>query len=287
MPFQSLSNQQTRRLDNISEIDDLRSGLASLEASVNAAETIVTSATTSVAAATALATPNTIVQRDASGNFSAGTITANVSGSATSFTGSLAGDVTGTQGATTVSNAAVIGKVLTGFSANAGTVAASDSILQGMQKLAGTLGVPTNSNTASQIVQRDASGNFSAGTITANLSGSATSFTGSLAGDVTGTQGATVVSNAAVIGKVLTGFSANAGTVAASDSILQGMQKLAGTLGAPTNLNTASQIVKRDASGNFAAGTITANLSGSATSFTGSLAGDVTGTQGATTVSNA
>ncbi|MDR3574555.1 MAG: hypothetical protein P4L50_11875, partial [Anaerolineaceae bacterium] len=152
MPFQSLSNQQTRRLDNISEIDDLRSELASLEASVNAAETIVTSATTSVAAATALATPNTIVQRDASGNFSAGTITANVSGSATSFTGSLAGDVTGTQGATTVSNAAVIGKVLTGFSANAGTVAASDSILQGMQKLAGTLGAPTSSNTASQIV---------------------------------------------------------------------------------------------------------------------------------------
>jgi hypothetical protein len=45
-----------------------------------------------------------------------------------------------------------------------------------------------------------------------------------------------------------------------------------------------------DASGNFAAGTISANLSGnastatSATSFTGNLAGDVTGTQGATTV---
>lgn len=65
---------------------------------------------------------------------------------------------------------------------------------------------------------------------------------------------------------------------------------------AATNLNTVSTIVKRDASGNFSAGTITAALSGnastattatsatSATSFTGSLAGDVTGTQSATTV---
>jgi hypothetical protein len=58
---------------------------------------------------------------------------------------------------------------------------------------------------------------------------------------------------------------------------------------AATNLNTASTIVKRDSSGNFVAGTITANLtgnvSGSSGSFTGSLLGDVTGTQGATVVS--
>lgn len=42
-----------------------------------------------------------------------------------------------------------------------------------------------------------------------------------------------------------------------------------------TNLNTASTIVKRDASGNFSAGTITAALSGN---VTGNLTGDVTGT---------
>lgn len=69
---------------------------------------------------------------------------------------------------------------------------------------------------------------------------------------------------------------------------------------AATALNTASTIVKRDASGNFAAnvitasltgnvtgnlvGNVTGNVSGSAASFTGSLAGDVTGTQGATVV---
>lgn len=54
--------------------------------------------------------------------------------------------------------------------------------------------------------------------------------------------------------------------------------------------NTASSFVVRDSSGNFAAGTITAALSGNATtattatSFSGSLSGDVTGTQSATTI---
>ena len=59
----------------------------------------------------------------------------------------------------------------------------------------------TSANIANTLVKRDASGNLSAGMITANLtgnvtgnvSGSAASFTGSLAGDVTGTQSATVV----------------------------------------------------------------------------------------------
>lgn len=106
----------------------------------------------------------------------------------------------------------------------------------------------TNSNTPSTIVKRDASGNFSAGTITATLIGNAstaTAFTGSLVGDVTGTQGATIVS-------FVGGSSAsnvNAATILANAS---------------TAINTASTIVRRDASGNFAATNITANLTGTA-----------------------
>ena len=57
-----------------------------------------------------------------------------------------------------------------------------------------------------------------------------------------------------------------------------------GLIDAATNANTASAIVKRDGSGNFAAGTITAALSGNATTASAlasartiSLAGDVTG----------
>lgn len=101
-----------------------------------------------------------------------------------------------------------------------------------------------------------------------------TGFSGSLAGNVTGIQSATVV--ATVGGQ--TAANVAAGAVLAN---------------AATNLNTASVIVKRDASGNFTAGTITGALSGnattatSATSFSGSLAGEVTGNQGTTVVTNA
>ncbi len=95
-------------------------------------------------------------------------------------------------------------------------------------------------------------------TITANLSGnattatsattanSATTFTGPLVGDVTGTQSATVVSS--VGGQ--TAANVAAGTVLAN---------------AATNLDTPSTIVSRDASGNFAAGSITASLIGNVT----------------------
>jgi hypothetical protein len=229
----------------------------STAANVHAAELLANAATSS-------STPSTIVLRDASGDFSAHVITANitgnVSGSAASFTGSLVGDVTGTQGATVVSTV--------------GTSSATN--VHAAELLANAA---TNANTASAIVKRDASGDFSAGTITAslsgnvtgnvtgNVSGSAGSFTGSLVGDVTGTQGATVVSTV--------------GTSSATN--VHAAELLAN---AATNLNTASAIVKRDALGNFAAGTITANItgnvSGSAASFTGNLAGDVSGPQGTT-----
>src|SRR5690606_24455795 len=96
---------------------------------------------------------------------------------------------------------------------------------------------------ASAIVARDVSGNFSAGTITASLNGNATtatsagSFSGSLLGDVTGTQSATVVS---LVG------GQSAANVAAATVLAN----------AATNLNTANAIVKRDSTGSFAAQTI-------------------------------
>jgi hypothetical protein len=96
-------------------------------------------------------TANTIVSRNASGNFSAGTITA------TSFSGSLANTLTlntsgtGLSGSTTFNNSGAATFTVT---SNA-----------------------TSANTGSAIVARDASGNFSAGTITATLSGTASNVT--------------------------------------------------------------------------------------------------------------
>lgn len=50
------------------------------------------------------------------------------------------------------------------------------------------------------------------------------------------------------------------------------------TINAATNLNTAGTIVKRDGSGNFTAGTITASLVGTSTNVTGIIAADHGGT---------
>lgn len=182
-------------------------------------------------AATSSNTANTIVKRDGSGNFSAGTITAALSGNATTattatnFSGSLAGDVTGPQGTTAVANVGGVTAANVASGANAANAA-------------------TDANTASTIVKRNASGNFTAGTITAALSGNATTattatnFSGSLSGDVSGTQSATVVDSV--------------GGEDASD-IATGVK----AANAATDANTVSTIVMRDESGDFAAGTVT------------------------------
>lgn len=68
-----------------------------------------------------------------------------------------------------------------GYTTNTGTVtsvAAGSYLTGGTITTSGTLAVDaTSNNTASKVVARDASGNFSAGTITASLSGNATSAT--------------------------------------------------------------------------------------------------------------
>ncbi len=173
-------------------------------------------------------TVSTIVRRDASGDFAARIITASLAGNANTatlaanFGGNLLGDVTGTQSATVVS--LVGGQTSTNVAA--GVVLANAS---------------TNLNTINTIVKRDGSGNFTAGTITATLIGTASSavaFSGSLVGDVTGTQGATVVS--------LVGGQTSANV--ASGVVLAN---------ASTSSNTVSTIVRRDGSGDFSAGIIT------------------------------
>jgi hypothetical protein len=156
----------------------------------------------------------------------------------------------------------------------------------------------TNLNTASTIVARDASGNFSAGTITATLSGSATSVSNNFiiradSGTTEGTDIYTFNGSAAkninfVGGSNITiTKAAGQWTIAASQpTVNNGTLTLAvagtGLSGSATftanqsgnstftvtsnatSANTASTIVARDASGNFSAGTITAALTGTA-----------------------
>ena len=125
-----------------------------------------------------------------------GNLTGNASGSAASFTGSLVGDVTGTQGATVVSNVGTKTASAVATSVNDTTAA-------------------TNANTASTIVKRDASGNFSAGTITATLSGNATNVSGTVA-IANGGTGATTNS----VARTNLGIEAGSSTIGSDNTVI-------------------------------------------------------------------
>ncbi|HKR07312.1 MAG TPA: hypothetical protein VJY62_21940, partial [Bacteroidia bacterium] len=119
-------------------------------------------------------------------------VTGNISGNAVNFTGSLSGDISGTQTTTSVD---MVGGV-TSANVASGTNAANAA---------------TNANTASTIVKRDASGNFSAGTVTADLTGNVTGNVSGTAANVTGTV---AVPNGGTGATTLTGYVIGNGTSA-------------------------------------------------------------------------
>lgn len=126
----------------------------------------------------------------------------------------------------------------------------------------GFVATATSANTVSTLVKRDGSGNFSAGTITATL-------TGNVTGAVTGNA-----STATALAADPADCSANtyATTIAATGALTCASITNASTTAVSTN--TPSTIVLRDGSGNFAAGTITANLTGNASGSSGSTTGN-------------
>ena len=129
--------------------------------------------------ATPLDLANKVVARDGSGNFAANTITANLTGN---VTGDVTGNVTGNAGtATQLQVARNINGVSFDGTQNITITAATPSTLTRGTYLTGsnfngsaatTWAVDaTSANTASKVVARDASGNFSANVITASLTG--------------------------------------------------------------------------------------------------------------------
>ncbi len=158
-------------------------------------------------------------------------------------------------------------------------------------------------NTASTVVVRDASGNFAAGTITAALTGNASTAStletartitvdGVVDGNVSFNGGANVTITTTYADADITALAAMAGTgfvvrtaantyaqrsisaTASSGVTITNGDGVAGDMVinvASATANTGDALVLRDASGNFAAGTITATL-------TGNVTGDLTGT---------
>ncbi len=262
---------------------------------VKAINGIVKSNGTTIAAAVAGDFPT--LNQNTTGNAA----TATNATTAVNFTGSLSGDVTGTQNATVISSPTVTGKLLTGYVSATGTVAATDNILQAIQKLNGNITAGTNathtgdatgataltlatvnanvgtfnnvtvnakglttaaSNIAYLTTETDpgvkaingivksngttiaaaVAGDFptlnqntTGNAATATNATTAVNFTGTLAGDVIGTQGATVISSPTVTGKLLTGYVSGAGVVAPTDNILQAINKLNGNITAASN----------------------------------------------------
>ena len=178
-----------------------------------------------------------------------GTLTGSLIGvasSAGSFTGVLAGDVTGTQGATVV---ALVGGQ-TAANVAAGTTAANGA---------------ASANTPNGIVKRDAAGGFAAGTL------AGTNFIGNGV-NLTNLNAAQLLAGTLPDGRL----SPNVALLNANQNF-GGSNNFTGVIGA-TNVNNAFR------------GTLTGSLLGNAATatlannFSGSLAGDVTGAQGATVV---
>ena len=175
--------------------------------------------------ATNLNTGSTTVFRDASGNFSAGTITAALSGNATTATSAAA--------LTTARNIAVSGAV-TGNANFDGS---------------GNITISTTATSDPTI------------TLGGDLSGSAT-----LTNLGNATLTATINANSVALGTDTTGSYVQQGATS-GNGISGSVNSEAGTFTVTsnaTNANTGNTIVYRDASGNFSAGTITANLTGTA-----------------------
>ena len=266
-------------------------------------------------------TASTIVFRDSNGDFSAGTISAaltgNVTGNVTGTVSSLSNHDTGdlAEGtnkyltlanlksqlnASMPSNALTIGDsddtitipgslVVTGTTTTASveTVSTSNGVVfegstadNNETTLVGgnpsgdiTITLPTTAGTVA-LTTSDISGNAATATQWANARTITlgTDLSGSVSIDGTGdvTLNATIVADSVALGTDTTG---NYVTSITNGSFLTGgnggSEGAALTLAVDaTNLNTASKVVARDSSGNFSAGTITATLSGNASTAT-------------------
>jgi hypothetical protein len=234
------------------------------------------------------------------------TLNQNTTGSAASFTGSLAGEVSGPQGATVIDNSAVLGKVLTTYTSGAGTIVPGDNILQAIQKLNGNDAIlPALSGEATSVGNAVTLSNAAVigKVLTTYTSGAGTVVPGdnileaiqklngndatnaNLTGEVTSVGNAATVTNAAVLGKVLTGYISGAGTIVPGDNILQAIQKLNGN--DATNANLSGMVTSV---GNLTTVVTNANLTGMVTSVgnattvvtNANLTGDVTSTGNAT-----
>ena len=191
------------------------------------------------------------------------------------FNGSTSGAITVQAAATAGTNTltlpaatdTLVGKATTDTLTNK-TIAAGSNTISGLtnSNLSGTAGI-TNANLANSNVTVGTTAialGASSTTLAGLTSVTSTSFVGALTGNAsTVTNGVYTTDTGTVTNTMLAGSIADTKL-----STISTAGKVSNSATTATSANTASAIVARDASGNFTAGTITAALSGNATTAT-------------------
>lgn len=249
-------------------------------------------------AATNANTASTIVMRDASGNFSAGTITATLSGAAPA--GSLSGN-TLASGVTASSLTSVgtltsltMGGKITTVTPTTGTASVLLSPSSAVNPTSPVSGDLWNNSGTIKFYNGTATKDiaFTDSTMSGDTTGSAAKWTTArtitLSGDLSGsvsidgsanvTLTATIAADSVALGTDTTGDYVASVAVSGTGLSVSGTGEGAAVTvtSNATNANTASTVVARDASGNFSAGTITANLTGNVTGTVSSLSNHTT-----------
>ena len=205
-------------------------------ATISTAGKVSNSATTATSANTA----STIVARDASGNFTAGTITANLTGTASNVTtnANLTGDVTSVGNATSIAAGVIVNADINASAAIA------------LSKLA-TGALPTAITVASANI-------VNATIVNADINASAAIALSKLATGALPT--AITVASANIVNATIVNadISASAAIVDTKLATIATAGKVSNSATTATSANTASAIVARDASGNFTANNISA-----------------------------
>jgi hypothetical protein len=253
-------------------------------ATISSAGKVANSATT----ATDLNNNNTIVSRDAAGNFSAGTITATLNGNATNVSG-IVSVINGGTSASTILGAKTnfnLDQVDNTTDLNKPISTATQAALDLKAPLASPslTGIPTAPTAAlatnTTQIATTAFVMANASTPDANTT---TKGKLKLAGDLTGTADLPLVAPGVIDNSKISPTAAIADTKLAT---ISSANKVSNSATTATNLNTNNAIVSRDASGNFSAGTITANLTGNASGTASNVTGIVLGANGGTGIAN-